>query len=193
MARAVSAADGVAGRVIAAGHSIRIEEAGLTGMIALRGDLASSQMAAAVEAATGAALPEPWRVAQGSKGRVVWMSPDELLILTGADRAEATLSAASEALAGQHHLALDMSDSRVVFRLTGAAVGEVLAKGAPVDLRDSAFPVGAVRRTHIAEIAVGFWRLGPEEWEIVCFRSLGHHLLGWLEAVSVDGAAVGHY
>lgn len=189
----VSAATGVAGRVIEHGHMIAIREAGLTGMIALRGDLGSPAMAEAVRAATGAAVPAPLRVETGAQGRAVWMSPDELLLLTAIGRAPDALAAAEAALAGQHAMALDVSDARVVFRLSGAAVPGVLAKGMPVDLRERAFPVGTARRTHLGGIAVGFWRLGPGEWEIVCFRSLAHHLADWLAQASVAGSEVGHF
>ncbi|MDT8343742.1 MAG: sarcosine oxidase subunit gamma family protein [Thermohalobaculum sp.] len=188
----VSAATGVAGRVIERGHMIRVEEAGLTGMIALRGDLGAPAMAAAVRAATGAAVPAPLRLESGADGRAVWMSPDELLLLTAIGDAPAALATAEAALSGQHAMALDVSDARVVFRLSGAKVAEVLAKGAPVDLRAAAFSVGSARRTHLGSIAVGFWRLGPEEWEIVCFRSLAHHLADWLAQASVAGSEVGH-
>lgn len=189
----VSAGTGVAGLVLDRGHLIRVEEAGLTGMIGLRGDLSSPQMAEAVRAATGGAVPGVWRVEAGAKGRAVWMSPDELLLLVPVADAPAALGAAGSALAGEHAMVLDLSDARVVFRLAGPAVPEVLAKGAPVDLRETAFPVGTARRTHLGGIAVGFWRLGAEEWEVVCFRSLAHHLAGWLGQASIAGSEVGHY
>ncbi|MBK0398946.1 sarcosine oxidase subunit gamma [Limibaculum sp. M0105] len=189
----VSAATGVAGRVIDRGHLVRVEEAGLTGMIGLRGDLSSSQMAKAVRAVTGTDVPGVLRVEAGKKGRAVWMSPDELLLLVAPAEATAGLAAAEAALEGVHAMALDLSDARVVFRLKGGAVAEVLAKGAPVDLREQAFPVGTARRTHLGGIAVGLWRLGDEDWEVVCFRSLAHHLADWLEQASVSGSEVGHF
>ncbi|MCL5777338.1 sarcosine oxidase subunit gamma [Limibaculum sp. FT325] len=189
----VSAATGVAGRVIERGHMIRIREAGLTGMIALRGDLASPAMAEAVRAVTGAPVPAPLRVESGAEGRAVWMSPDELLLITAIGRAPEALAAAEAALSGQHAMALDLSDARVVFRLSGATVPEVLAKGSPVDLREAAFPVSTARRTHLGGIAVGIWRLEAEEWEVVCFRSLAHHLADWLAQASASGSEVGHF
>ena len=189
-ARAVSAGTGVAGRVIDRGHFIRAEEAGLTGMVTVRCDLGLPALGATLTDLVGAGLPEVRTVSRGERGRVVWMSPDELLVLCEPARADEVVEKLEARLAGEHHMVVDVSHARVVFRLSGRRVPEVLAKGAPVDLRDAAFPVGAARRTHLGEIAVGFWRTSDESWEIVCFRSVAHHLADWLAAASVEGAEI---
>jgi sarcosine oxidase subunit gamma len=123
------------------------------------------------------------------------MSPDELMLFTPYAEAGALVAALDEALAGEHHLAVDVSDARAVIGLVGAGVGpgvaEVLAKGAPIDL--AAFPVGAARRTHLGGIAVAFWRKSEDEWEIVCFRSLARHLFDWLVQASREGSEVGAF
>ena len=170
------------------GQSIRIEDRGPVGQVTLRGDLGSEALLAAVEAGVGVAVPGPLRAAFDGDRGAVWMSPDELLLFTAYDRAGALAASLGEALAGEHHLAVDVSDARAVIRLSGAGVAEVLAKGAPVDLGAAAFPVGTARRTHIGGVAVGFWRLGEDEWEIVCFRSFARHLFDWLVQSSVEGS-----
>jgi len=76
--------------------------------------------------------------------------------------------------------------------LSGAGVAEVLAKGAPCDLSEGAFPPGSARRTRLGALAVGFWRLDEQVWEIVAFRSYAHHLMTWLEDAARKGAEV-HY
>ena len=139
--------------VIAPGQTIRIADRGPVGQVTLRGDLASKALKAAVRAGVGVDVPGVRQAAfAGGKG-AVWMSPDELLLFCGYDEAGALVAALDEALAGEHHLAVDVSDARVVIALSGAGVPEVLAKGAPVDLSDAASPVGAARRTHVAGIA----------------------------------------
>jgi sarcosine oxidase subunit gamma len=121
------------------------------------------------------------------------MSPDELLLFTAYDQAEALAAELGAALAGAHHLAVDVSDARALLTLTGAGVAEVLAKGAPLDLTEAAFPVGAARRSHIGGVAVGFWRKAEHEWEIVCFSSFARHLFDWLVESSVEGGEVGAF
>jgi len=175
-----------------AGLTIRIQDRGPIGQVTLRGDLTSPKLQAAVSAGTGVGVPLPLMAAFDDEGAgAVWMSPDELLLFTDYDEAGAMVAALEKALAGEHHLAIDVSDARAVIELAGAAVPEVLAKGAPLDFSAGAFPVGRARRTHIAGVAVGIWRRGQESWEIVCFRAYARHLFDWLVQSSRQGSEVG--
>ena len=174
------------------GGLTRIADAGPVGMVTLRGDLGSEPFAAAVRDTTGLEVPEVWKASLGDGGRaVLWMAPDELLLFTDYADAPGLAARLGEALTGQHHLALDVSDARAVLDLAGPGVAEVLAKGAPVDLSPAAFPPGSVRRTHLGGIAVVFWRLTAEEWRIASFRSFGRHLYDWLVVAARAGGEVG--
>ncbi|MEM1346639.1 MAG: sarcosine oxidase subunit gamma family protein [Pseudomonadota bacterium] len=162
------------------------------GQITLRGALDDPGFREAVEGVLGHALPGVRAVVfEGGRG-AVWMSPDELLLFTEPAETGATLERLGAALEGVHHLALDVSDARVVLRLEGAGAAEVLAKSVPVDLSEAAFPIGAARRSHLGGIAVAFWRREATAFEVVAFRSVAHHLLGWLET-SIKGGRVGWY
>jgi len=181
----------LAGATAEDGHFIRVADRGLVGQITLRGDLLSPTLQGAVYDLTGAPVPGIWGVNLGSAGRrVVWMSPDELLILLGYDDVADAIATLEQQFAGEHHLALDVSDARAVILLEGAEVAEVLMKGMPVDFRDHAFGVGLSRRSQLGGVAVGVWRLGPEKWELVCFRSYAGHVFDWLAASSVEGSQV---
>jgi len=174
-----------------AGHVIRITDRGPIGQVTLRGALTSPALVAAVKAGVGVDVPSPLSAAFDDGRGAVWMSPDELLLFTAYAEAGALAAELDAALAGEHHLAVNVSDARAVLALTGAAAPEVLAKGAPLDLSEAAFPVGTARRTHLAGIAVAFWRKGEQDWEIVCFRSLARHLFDWLGRASKEGSEVG--
>jgi len=176
---------------VADGAGIRIADRGPVGQVTLRGDLGSEALRAAVRAGVGVDVPGPLRAAFDGDRGAVWMSPDELLLFTAYDQAGPLAASLGAALAGAHHLAVDVSDARAVITLAGANVAEVLAKGAPVDLGEAAFPVGAARRSHIGGVAVCFWRKTEHEWEIVCFSSLARHLFDWLVQSSVEGGEVG--
>jgi len=172
-----------------------VEDRGPLGMVTLKGDLASPVIAEAVTAMVETDIPAPLSVVTGHKGRrAVWMAPDELLILTDSYHDAAAIDASERGrLAGEHAMVLNVTGARAVLALTGPDVAETLAKGAPVDLSDAAFPVGRARRTHLSGIAVAVWRLGPQEWEIVCARSHARHLWDWLLASGVPGARVGRF
>src|SRR6056297_608035 len=60
---------------------VRVEDAGLHGMITLRGDLSSAKLKKAVKAAVGADVPAQRMIASAGEKSVAWMSPDELLLL----------------------------------------------------------------------------------------------------------------
>lgn len=168
---------------------IGIADAGPEGMVTLRADLAAPAVAEAVRRAVGTAVPAPLTALFSGRGGAVWMSPDELLLRMPRDEAPGAVAALEAALAGTHHLVLDMSDARCLLRLTGPAVAEVLAKGAPVDL--ARFAPGTARRTHLGQIAAAFWRIDADLWEIVALRSYAHHLRAWLEAAARPGSRVG--
>ena len=176
-----------------AGQTIRIEDRGPVGQVSLRGDLDGEALRAAVKAGVGVDVPGPLRADfDGARG-AVWMSPDELLLFIAYDQADALVASLGEALAGEHHLAVNVSDARAVIALAGGGVAEVLAKGAPLDLSEPAFPVGTARQTHIGGVAVGFWRKAEHEWEIICLRSFAHYLFDWLVESSVEGGEVGAF
>jgi sarcosine oxidase subunit gamma len=170
---------------------IGIEDTGLRGQVMLKGELADPDLAGAVLEIAGVEVPGVWRAAFSNDRGAVWMAPDELLLLLPYADAPAAVGRLGEALAGQHHLALDVSDMRAVLRLTGPLVGEVLAKGVPCDLRDRAFPPGSSRRTTTAGIAVALWRPATELWEIAAFRSHATHLMAFLEDGARPGSEVG--
>ncbi len=176
-----------------AGQMIRIEDRGPVGQVTLRGDLESDTVKAAVRAATGVDTPGPLKAAFDGIRGAVWMSPDELLLFTAYDQAEEMVEGLEAALSGVHHMVIDVSDARAAITLEGDGAREVLAKGAPVDLADAAFPVGTARRTHIGGIAVAFWRRSETEWEIVCLRSFARHLFDWLVQTSREGSEVGGF
>lgn len=167
---------------------IGIERVGGIAQTTLRADMDAANDA--VREAVGLAPPDALGVVADGARRVIWMSPDELLIVTEAETGETVRSTLGSALSGTHHMVVDVSDARGVIRLTGERVGEVLAKGAPCDLSDGGFPPGTARRTHLGGLAVAIWRTDVDVWEIACFSSLLHHLQAWLKDAAQPGAEV---
>jgi sarcosine oxidase subunit gamma len=157
---------------------VDLADSGLKGMITLRGDLSSENMAKAVKSAVGLAMPSPLCAKSGVKGSVAWMSPDELLILVDYKSADATVKKIEKALKGDHFMAQNVSDARSYFTLTGKNVLNVVAKGSPANIND--LKVLDFRRTRIAQIPVAFWLADEETLHIVCFRSVGEFMFDWL-------------
>lgn len=175
--------------------TITIREAGLRGMITLRGDFSGSTFREAVSRVTGVEFSEQRRVALSGERGLCWMSPDELLVLVSYSDAGRVVEDLSSSLDGQHHLAVDVSDARAVFRLEGdgTAIREVLAKLSPADLRKAALPVGEVRRTRLAQVPAAFWFADDRCAELVCFRSVADYVWGLLTDAATVGSEVGHF
>jgi sarcosine oxidase subunit gamma len=162
------------------------------GMITLRGDLAGSKLKSAVKSVTGLSVPKVNSVDFDGATGVCWMSPDELLLVLSYDDVPGALDTLKDALEGQHHLAVDVSDARVVFTLDGPDAREVLAKLSPADLAPGAFGPGDIRRTRLGQVAAGMWMTGEESVTIVCFRSFGDYL-ELLLRTSIEAGPVGFH
>lgn len=167
-----------------------VEETGLMGMITLRGDLtAAAPKKAATGAAGGASMPAPLTVTASETGALAWMSPDELLVMCPYEEA----AQRAEALSGSFALAVNVSDARAGFRISGAGAREVLGKLCPLDLGPATFPAGTFRRTRAAQIPVAIWAEGDEAIRLICFRSVAEYAFGILKSAAQRGSEVGYY
>ncbi|SEO30393.1 sarcosine oxidase subunit gamma [Salinihabitans flavidus] len=170
-----------------------VEEVGLRGMITLRGDLSGKAVAAAVKAAVGAGVPDVRRIVQGDQGAAAWMSPDELLLLTGYDRAAEAVAAAQDAMGTAHGLVVNVSDARAGFRVSGGGAREVLGKLSPVDFSAEAFGAGQFRRSRLAQVPAAIWANENGSLEVICFRSVAQYVFDLLRVSGETGGEVGFY
>jgi sarcosine oxidase, subunit gamma len=170
---------------------VQVREAGLQGMITLRGDLASGAVAAALQTATGCALPAQRKVTRAEGYALAWMSPDEVLLLCPYAQAPALVATLAQALAGEFATVANVSDARAVFTLSGPGWRDALAKLCPVDF--GALAEGEIRRTRAAQVAAAIWVSGPQEVHLVCFRSVAGYMFDLLSTASAPGSEPGLY
>lgn len=168
---------------------VDLADAGVTGMISLRGDLAL--LGPALESVLGLGAPGVRQVAASDRAQVLWMSPDELLAVLAYDEAPGIAARLEAALGDAFATVAVVSDARALIRLSGASVRDVLAKLMPVDFAE--FPVGTVRRSRAAQVAAAVWRVSETEWSLVCFRSVAGYVWEALATVSQPGGEVGLY
>lgn len=162
-----------------------IREIGPVGMITLRAKPDVPGLAAAVQAATGCALPGQRRIEISGDCAAGWMGPDEYLLVVPHAGVGAALAALAQGLAGQHHLAVDVSDARAVFRVEGSKADQVLKKLTPADL-DTLQP-GELRRSRTAQVAAAFWQQDGG-FTLVCFRSVAGYVMGLLTHSAQPGS-----
>jgi sarcosine oxidase subunit gamma len=110
---------------------------------------------------------EPNTIAKVDGCTVLWLGPDEWLVLGGIED-DFTDAAA----------AVDVSANRAVFELYGAGAAEVLATGCSVD---PAFPPGRCAQTQLARTQVILSRLELDRWWILVRPSFAPYLRAWLE------------
>ncbi len=166
---------------------VTVRDAGLCGMITLRGDLESKAVKDICKKVTGVAFPKPLSAGADGRSGLCWMSPDEMLVMVPYADVQMALSDIHSALQGTHYAAENVSDARSVMFLEGAGAREVVAKLAPVDLHPDHFKVGDFRRSRLGQVAAAFWMRDEETFEIVCFRSVGDYCFSLLSASAEAG------
>ncbi|MCR9127728.1 MAG: sarcosine oxidase subunit gamma [Rhodobacteraceae bacterium] len=165
---------------------------GPQGMIVLRGDLADPGLRTAVGAVYAAAWPGAHGVSFAPPRGLCWMSPDEMLLLGPKDAVADDLAQLTAALGDQHALAVDVSDARCAFALSGPAAREVLAKLTPADLSPQAFGPGRIRRSRLAQVPAAFWMAEDGTTiHIVVFRSVAQYAWDLLVGATDPKAPVG--
>ena len=174
----------------------RVHDTGLRGMITLRG--AFSLLEGPATRAAGVAMPEPLTarlVGQGGDGQggLLWMSPDELLLLCPYDEAPAKVQALTEELGDAFAMAVNVSDARACFRVSGPKAREVLAKLAPLDFSPEAFPPGTFRRTRLAQVSAAIWAEEDGSFGVICFRSVARYAFDLLCTAANVHSEVGVY
>ncbi|SIT80475.1 sarcosine oxidase subunit gamma [Yoonia rosea] len=187
MSNAVSALQGK----VAPGE-VTIREAGLQGMIILRGDLADKKLRAVCTGLSGVGLPAQGQAKSEGKKGLCWMSPDEMLILVPYAEVTEAIAAIDKALTGTHYLAENVSDARAVLIVEGTFCREVIAKLAPVDLHPDTFKPGDFRRTRLGQVAAAFWMRDEDTFQVICFRSVAEYTFNLL-AASAKAGQVGYF
>jgi len=105
-----------------------------------------------------------------SAGDILWLGPDEWLVVGG--REEDYPDAAA---------AVDVSANRACFELAGDDVEDVLAQGCALDLHPSVFAPGRCAQTLLAKAQVILHRTDGETFRVFVRPSFAPYLRAWIE------------
>ncbi|MBK3565249.1 MULTISPECIES: sarcosine oxidase subunit gamma [unclassified Streptomyces] len=182
---------GAAGRLAAAtrssGGTVRLAELPFLAQVNVRLD-AKGAAADAVGLALGLSLPlEPNTVVRAGELRVLWLGPDEWLVV-GPPDTQRDVEDRIRAASGDEHVSVtDVSAQRTTLLVSGARARDLLAHGCPLDLHPRAFGAGRCAQTTVARTQVvlvardepgaGFW--------VLVRSSFAGYLTDWL----LDAAA----
>ncbi len=173
------------------GASIAIREIAGRGMIDLRGSTSDRKFMAAAKGVLGVDLPKTPRTSvTWGDIRVLWLSLDQWLVLTTAEKADALTAELRKALGGIHAMATNVSDMRAVIRVEGEGARVALLKGCSLDLLSGDYGAGTVRRMRFAEIAALLHVVEDDVFDIYVFRSYADYAWNFLLATCRDAAAV---
>ena len=176
------AADRLAAVTRASGGEVRLAELPFLAQVNVRLD-AKGAAADAVGLALGLSLPlEPNTVVRAGELTVLWLGPDEWLVV-GAPDTERDLEQRIRAAAGNDHVSVtDVSAQRTTLLVSGARARDLLAHGCPLDLHPRAFGPGRCAQTMLARAQVvvvardepgaGFW--------VLVRSSFAGYLTDWL-------------
>ena len=133
---------------------VSLSELPASEQVGLRGPPDDQAFVAAVRGVLDLPLPAANNFTSRDDLDVLWLGPDEWLIVRPEASDARLADSLRAALGGQHAAVTDVSAARIVLELDGPKAGEVLAKGCGLDLHPRAFAPGRCAQTLLARAQV---------------------------------------
>ena len=111
---------------------------------------------------------------------VIWLSPDEYMIICEAGKDNKLTSSLDSALSGRHYSIINVTDAFTALNLRGSAVRKVLSKGCTIDLHQKQFRAGDSVQTLLSHAMITLMALSENEFIIICRTSFSTYLHDWL-------------
>lgn len=128
-------------------------------------------------------------IARAGKGKAVaaslssydaqWAGPEQYFVVA-AGRSEGALYRELKAELDGIASVSDQSHGRVIIRVEGPKVRNVLAKGTSVDLHTDEFAVGKSALTQMAHVGVHLTRVGEDAFDLSVFRGFAESFWEWI-------------
>lgn len=167
---------------VAEPQGIALGEIPFLAQINLRGDALDPAFLGAVGRAVGLELPTiPNTVTAGRAMRILWLGPDEWLLVGEAGAEGPILARLNAALAGICASAVDVSANRAVLTVSGGASRSLLMKGCSLDLHPRAFSPLRCAQTNFARTTVILEQSDEvPAWRLFVRSSFASYLTNWL-------------
>lgn len=163
-------------------RGVEMCELAFWGHVNLRGDSGDEAFQVGVENAVGARAPvTPNTVARAGERVIVWLGPDEWLVVCSPESMEGVADQLEEEMSGLHVAVNDISCGQTIIRLRGARVRDLLSKGCPLDFHPRVFGAGRCAQSHIAKSnALIIQADDAPTYDIIVRRSFADYLARWL-------------
>jgi len=112
---------------------------------------------------------------------ILWLGPNEWLILLPQGEAPGLEAKLRQALVGVFSSVNEVSGGNMVLELSGDKVRELLLKGCPLDLHSSVFKNGQCAQSVLGKTSVTLWQVDEEPvFRMIVRRSFADYLGHWL-------------
>jgi sarcosine oxidase subunit gamma len=163
-----------------------LREAKLLGHLNLRGNSNNTEFKEGVEKVLGLTLPlAPCTSAQNDDATIMWLSPDEWLIIVEGGREETIEATLRESITG-HFAVSDISGGQTILEISGPDCIKVLQKSTGYDFHLKQFPVGKVIGTAFAKSSTHIRRTGEYSFQLIVRRSFADYFWLWLQQSSQE-------
>jgi len=168
-----------------------IVELAFLAQINLRANSASVDMFKAVGSALGvlpSVIPNTFSAASDGQLHVVWLGPNEWLIVGARGTAANIEAALNNACAADDAVSVvDVSANRTTLSITGAAACAALERNCLVDLHPRKFVAGSCVQTLFARTSVILLKMSDEpEYRLLVRSSLAAYIASWfVDAIEV--------
>ena len=169
----------------------RVRELPFLAQLDLRADPSDADLMARLTRALGARPPtEPNKAIVSDDGtrHVLWLGPDEWLIVAEPDTGPALESAIRDAIGDGRGAVVDVSANRTTLSVSGPRARELLAFGCSIDLDERRFKPGMCVQTLLARANVIIVPVGPAvepAFRVLVRPSFAAYLAAWLRDAAV--------
>src|SRR3954454_16588182 len=172
----------VASLAPSAGDRVRLAELTPPGQINLRGRPYDPRFVRTVGAVLGCVLPlSANTVTSAAEVTVLWLGPDEWLLVTNPGEETALVGRLREALGDIHAAVTDVTGNRTRLRLSGPVARETLMKGCSLDLHPRSFRPGQCAQTLLARGGIILHQIDDAPtYDIYPRRSFSEYTWMWL-------------
>lgn len=178
----------IAARLDRGGGRVMVREVPFPAQVGLR-VAPDSREAARIEAALGLALPAANRVASGGGRDVLWLGPDEWLVVGEPGSERTTEILLRDAIGDGFGVVVELSANRTVLEVEGPDARTVLASCCHLDLHPRAFGVSDCAQTLLQKAQIILQQTSDAPaYRLFIRPSFAAYVAGWL-AEGAEGLA----
>jgi len=163
-----------------------LREAKFLGHLNLRGNANDPGFLKGVKNALDLDLPlSPCSSAQNANTTIMWLSPDEWLIIVEGG-IEAALEDKLRQFLNGHFAVSDISGAQTMLEISGKDCLSLLQKSIGYDLHLHSFPINKVIGTALAKSSAHIRRTGEFNFQLIIRRSFADYIWLWLQQSSKE-------